>query len=57
MNAIFKFLASTGRRIRSYIAKLVKPLVKSGRFTIKLTLSIPAFVKIEVGAKWNKKPR
>lgn len=29
MNAIFKFLASTGRRIRSYIAKLVKPSSKT----------------------------
>lgn len=57
MNAIFKFLASTGRRLRSYIAKLVKPLVKDGRFTIKLTLSISAFVKIEVCAEWNNKPR
>ena len=57
MNATFKFLASTGRRIRSYLGKLIKPLVKNGRFTIKLTLSIPLIVKIEVGGEWSNKPR
>ncbi|NSZ10074.1 MULTISPECIES: hypothetical protein [Agrobacterium] len=57
MNATFKFLARTGRRIRSYLGKLIKPLVKNGRFTIKLTLSIPLIAKIEVGGEWSKKPR
>lgn len=58
MKTTFNFLARTGRRIRSYVGKLIKPLAKNGRFTVKLTLSVPLFAKVEIGAEWSsKKPR
>lgn len=58
MKTTFQFLARTGRRIRSFIGKLIKPLVKNGRFTIKLSLSVPLVAKVEIGAEWgSRKPR
>ncbi|WP_285295547.1 trans-acting factor B [Aureimonas altamirensis] len=58
MKTTFQFLARTGRRIRSYLGKLIKPLAKNGRFTIKLTLAVPLVAKVEIGAEWSSnKPR
>ncbi|WP_156420126.1 hypothetical protein [Aureimonas sp. N4] len=55
MKTTLRFFSRTGRRLRSYVDRLIKPLLKCGRLTIKLTLSVPLLATVEIGAEWSSR--
>jgi hypothetical protein len=56
MKQTFKFLSSTGRRLRSALTKIAHQFTRRGSATLKIKIKIPLFFEAEIGVEtdWDR---